>query len=104
MGLNILGVLYNILLDLGMIIDMDTLKYEGQYSKSIYTLAIFKTLSRHAKFFMISLRCLQNNLLGPGVELLLYLLIADKNSSLEKKGHQDTTLSGISSRMEVSTC
>ena len=29
MSLNILGVLYNVLLGLGMIIDIDTLKYES---------------------------------------------------------------------------
>jgi len=103
-GLNILEVSYNILLDLGIIIDIDTLKCKGQYSKLIYALAIFKTLSRHAKFLMISLRCFQDNLLSLGVKLLLHLLIANKNSSSEKGGYWDTTLLGISSRIEVSIC
>ena len=103
-GLNILEVLYDALLGLGIMIDMDTLKCKGQCPKLIYALVIFKILSRHTKFFIISLRCPQDSLSGPEVKLLLYLLIADKNSSLEKENHQDITLSEISSRIEVSTC
>jgi len=95
-------VSYNTLLGLKMIIDIDTLECNSQCSKSIHVLAIFKILSRHAKFFMISLRYLQGNLSGPEVELLLYLLIANKNLSLEKGSHRDMTLSEISSRIEVS--
>jgi len=53
---------------------------------------------------MISLRYLQDNLLDPEIELLLYLLIANKNFSLEKGGYQDVTLLGISSITEVSNC
>ena len=87
MGLNVLGVSYDVLLGLGMIIDIDTLKCEDQCPKSIQVLAIFKTLSRHAEFFRISFRCLHDNLSSPRVELLLYLLIADMNSSLKKGGH-----------------
>ena len=101
-GLNISEVLYNALLDLGIIIDINTLKCKGQCSKLIHALAIFKILSRHAKFLMISLRYFQDNLLGLGVKLLLYLLIANKNSSSKKRGYRDTTLLGISSRMKLS--
>jgi len=103
-GLNVLEVLYDALLSLEIMIDIDTLKCKGQCPKLIHALVIFKTLSRHTKFFIISLRCFQDSLSGPGVKLLLYLLIADKNSSLEKENYQDITLSGISSRIEVSTC
>jgi len=95
MGLNVLEVLYDTLLGLGMIIDMNTLKCKGQCPKSIHILVIFKTLLRHSEFFMISLRYLQDNLSGLEVELLLHLLIANKNSSLEKEGYQDTALLGI---------
>jgi len=87
MGQNILGMLYDVLLDLEIIIDVDTLKCKGQCPKSIQALVIFKTLSRHAEFFRISFRCLYDNLSGLGVELLLHLLIADTNFSLEKGGH-----------------
>ena len=103
-GLNVLEVLYNALLGLGMIIDIDTLKCKSQYPKSIYVLVIFKILLRYAEFFIISLKYLQDNLLDPGVKLLLHLLIADKNSFLEKGGHQNMTLSEISLRIKVSTC
>jgi len=86
-GLNVLGISYDALLSLEMMINIDTLKYKGQCSKLIYALTIFKTLSRYAKIFMISLRCFQDSLSGPEVKLLLYLLMANKNSSLEKGGH-----------------
>jgi len=87
MSLNILGVSYDVLLGLGIIMDIDTLKYEDQCPKLIQALAIFRTLSRYAKFFKISFRCLYDNLSSLGIESLLHLLIANINSSLEKGGH-----------------
>ena len=87
MGLNILGVLYDVLLGLGIIIDVDTLKCEDQCPKLIQALTIFRTLSRYAECFKISFRCLHDNLSSLEVKSLLYLLIADMNSSLEKGGH-----------------
>ena len=53
---------------------------------------------------MISLRYLQDNLSGLGVESLLHLSIAERNSSLEKGGHSVQDLSGISSRKDLSIC
>ena len=103
-GLNILGVLYNILLGLGMMIDIDSLKWHGQCSKLIYTLAMFMILTRHAKFLVITLRCLQDNLSGLEVKSLLYLLIDVKNFSLEKGGHLVAILSRISSSNKVLAC
>ena len=70
----------------------------------IHTLAIFMMLTRHAKFLVITLRCLQDNLSDLGVELLLYLLMDIKNSSFEKGGYLVAILSGISSSNKVLTC
>jgi len=83
-GLNIFGMSYEALLGLGIIIDVNILKYDGQYSKSIYALAILIKLLRHELLLMMTLRCLQDSLSGLGVEVLLYLLIKLLNSFTEK--------------------
>jgi len=101
MSLNVLGMLYNALLGLGIMIDVNVLNCVSQCSKLIYTLAIFMMLLRYDKCFMISLR---NSLSGPGVESLLYLWIDNKNSSFEKDDHLVEILSGISSNNEMLTC
>jgi len=87
MGLNIFGVLYNSLLDLGIIIDVDVLKCNGQCSNSIYVLAMLMILSRYSISLMISLICLQDSLSSLGVESFLNLSIAKRNSSLEKEDY-----------------
>ena len=51
--------------------DVDILKCDGQYPKSIHILAMFMMLLRHNKFSTISLRCLQDSLSGLGVKSLL---------------------------------
>ena len=66
-SLNILGVLYDALLGLG-IMDVDILKCNGQCPKSIHALVMFIMLLSHNIFLTISLRCLQDNLLGPEVK------------------------------------
>ena len=104
MGLNILGMPYNVLLGLGMMMDVDNLKCNSQYTKPIYVLAIFMTLLRHAKFLVITLRFFQDSLSDLEVKSLLHLLINNKNSSFEKGGHSVVILSGISSNNEVLTC
>jgi len=63
MGLNVLEVLYIALLGLGMMMDVDSLKWDGQCLKLIYALVIFMILTRHTKFLVIALKCLQDNLL-----------------------------------------
>ena len=103
-GLNILGVSYEALLGLGMMIDMEILKCISQYLNLIHTLAMLISLLRHSKFLMISLRYLQNNLSDLGVESLLYLYIAENNSSFEKGSHSVRALFGISSNSDTSTC
>ena len=104
MGLNILEASYNALLDLGMMMDIDSLKCDGQCPKLIHILARFMMLARHAKFLVITLRCLQDNLSGPEIKLLLHLLIDIKNSSFKKDSHLVVILFGISSNNEVLTC
>jgi len=103
-GLNILRVLYEVLLGLGMMIDVNILKCTGQYLNLIHILAMSINLLRHSKSLIISLRCLQNNLSGPGVESLLHLYIAERNSLFEKGSHSVRILSGISSNSDASTC
>ena len=56
--LNIFGVSYKALLGLGIMIDVNISKYDGQYSKSIYALAILIKLLRHELLLMMTLRCL----------------------------------------------
>jgi len=88
-GLNIFGMLYKGLLGLEMIINVDVLKYDGQYPNLKHMLAMSINLSRHSEFLMISLICCYDNLFSPRVELLLYLSIAKKNSCFEKGGHSE---------------
>jgi len=91
-SLNILGVLYEVLLGLGMMIDVDILKCNSQYPNLIYILVMLINLLKHSKSLMISLRCFQDNLSDSGVKSLLHLYIAKMNSSFEKdswsKKHQ----------------
>jgi len=61
-------------------------------------------LTRHAKFLVITLRYLQDNLSDLEVESLLHLLIDIKNSSFKKDGHLVAILSDISSSNKVLTC
>ena len=103
-GLNIFGMLYKGLLGLEMIINVDVLKYDGQYPNLKHMLAMSINLSRHSEFLMISLICCYDNLFSPRVELLLYLSIAKKNSCFEKGGHSEWGLSRILSIRLLLTC
>jgi len=103
-GINILGMLYDALLSLGMMMDVDILKCDGQCPKLIHVLAIFMMLLRYDKFLTISLKCLQDSLSGPEVESLLQLWMDDKNSSFKKDVHLVGKLFGISSNNKMSTC
>jgi len=84
MSLNVLGMLCEILLGLGIMMDIDVLKSASQCPRLIHALTIFMMLLRHDKFFIISLRCLQDSLSDIRVESLLYLWMDDKNSTLRK--------------------
>ena len=57
-GLNIFEMLYETLLGLGMIINIDVLKYNGQCPKSIHVLTILIKLLRQLLLLTMTLRCL----------------------------------------------
>ena len=82
-GLKALGELYDSLLDLGIMMDIETLKYEGQWPSSIHKSAILMSFLRYMTSLMILLKCLHNSLFGPVVDKLLYLAIELTNSSSE---------------------
>ena len=90
-GLKNLGESYNFLLGFEMMIDMNILKWEGQWPNSKHTSAMLIILFRHNLFLTIHLRYFHDNLLEPRVNELLYLAIELINSSSEKetyfKGH-----------------
>ena len=85
MGLKALGELYDLLLDFGIMMDVKILKCEGYNSK--YASAILIILFKHIISLIMILRCHQDNLLGPRVNKLLYLLIALMNSASTKESH-----------------
>jgi len=85
MGLKALGELYDFLLGFGIIMDVKILKCEGYNSK--HASAILIILFKHIVSLIIILRCHQDNLLGPRVNKLLYLLMALINSASIKGSH-----------------
>jgi len=70
-----------------MMIELDILKCDSQYSKLMDILAILINFLRYEQSLMITLRYLHNNFLGPGNDELLYLKIMLLNSSLENGIH-----------------
>ena len=95
---NDLVELYKALLSLGMIIVVDILKWDGQWSKSIQVLVMLVSLLMYSLFLTIFLRCLQNNLFNSRVKELLYLLMVSMIFTFEKGGHFVTFLSEILSK------
>ena len=87
MGQKAFGWSYEDLLGLGIIIVDEILKYSGQYPRLIHESVILTMLVRHESFLTISFKWHQVNLLGPGTNVSLHLLIADLNSSFEN-GYQ----------------
>ena len=83
-GQNILG---ESLLDLGMMIEDNILKYGSQYPKLIHVLVMLTRLFRHMSSLTIALRYFQNNLSSSRVNRLLHLAIVLLNS-LNEKGLQ----------------
>jgi len=69
-GQNILG---ESLLDLGIMIEDNILKYGSQYPKLIHVLAMLTRLFRHTSSLTIALRYFQNNLSSSRVNRLLHL-------------------------------
>ena len=58
---------------------------------------------KHALLLKIHLRCLHDNLLGPGVDKLLYLAIELMNSFSEKETQGVEATLGILSKASTST-
>ena len=69
----------------------------------MHALTILMKLLRHELLLTMTLRYLQDNLLGLGVEALLHLLMELLNSSSENRVHWVTGLFGISSNKSILT-
>ena len=102
-GLNDLGKSYEALLGLGIMTVVDFLKWDGQYPRSMYMLAILITLFKQLISWRMCLRWLYDNLSGPRVNELLQLAIAFLNSFLEKEAHGEDKNEAILSRTLIST-
>ena len=98
-----LGVLYDSLFSLGIIIVLAALKWDGQNSKLIQALATFTIFSKHRSLENRVLRCLQEIWSGPRADDDEYLAIASLNSCLEKAGHSMGVTWGILLRIQVLT-
>ena len=98
MGLNDFGESYDFLLDLGIMIVDEDLKYNGHDSNTKHMSVILMIFSRHTS----SLRWLYESLLEPGVDKLLYLVMDLMNSSFKKDGQHSDGLSEISFKMLTS--
>jgi len=100
--LNTLEKLYSSLLGLRMMMDVEILKCEGQWSNSKYTLAILIMFLKHILSLTIHLRCLHDNSSGPEDNELLHFEIELMNSSSEKRTYPIRYLFGISSNTLMS--
>jgi len=77
-GLNVLEELYEALLGLEMMMELDILKCNSQHPKLMYTLIMLMKFLRHKQLLTITLRYLHNSLSGPKVNELLHLKITPK--------------------------
>jgi len=82
---------------------VDDLKYNGHKPSLKQVLAIFMILLRHASLVMMHLKWCHVSLSGLGMDELLHLAMAFKNSFLEKGGHSSKALLGISWRILMLT-
>ena len=87
-----------------MIIDNDALKYDSQYPKLIYILAMLTMFSKHLSSLMTSLRCFHKILSGLGADKLLYLLMAIVNYFFEKEFYGKYELEESFSNNDMFTC
>jgi len=87
-------------LGLEIIIEVDILKYNGQWLKSVHILVILTMLDRHLLLFITTLRYLQETQSGPRVDKLLYFLITFLNSSFD---YSNKDFKGISSNKHIFT-
>ena len=96
-GLNDLEELYEALLGLEMIMELDILKCNSQCPKLMHALAMLMKFFRYKLLLTITLRYLHSNLLGSKVNELLHFKIALLNSSSENGVYIIIALFGISS-------
>jgi len=80
----VLGESYDFLLDLRMIMNIETLKFNGQWSNSMHALAITINFLRHVTSLIHFLKCLYNSLLDSRVDELLNfaMVLVSSTSSL----------------------
>ena len=100
-GLKALEKSYDSLLSLEMMIDVDILKCKGQWSNLKYISVMLIIFFRYKLSLTIYSRYLHDNLLGPRVDELLYLVIELINSSSEKETYSIGHLFGISFNMQM---
>ena len=86
-GQKVLGVSYDFLLGLGMMMVDETLKCNSQWSNSMHALAMSMNFLRHVASLTYLLRCFYDNLSGLGINELLHFAIVLVNSSSEKGFH-----------------
>ena len=102
-GWKAFGLSYDDLFGLGMTTVVDTLKYLGQWPRSIHASAMLMILERQSSFLKMSFQWRHVSLSGPGVDVSIHLLIADLNSYLEKEFQLWRGLYATSLRMLGST-
>ena len=93
-----------ILLGLGMIMDNNALKCDGQCPKLTQILAMLMILLKHLSSLTTCLRCFHEILSGSGADKLLHLSIAIINSFLKKEFYSECYLVRRSSNKDSLTC
>ena len=87
-----------------MMMDKDTLKYNGQCPKLIQALAMLTMLFKYLLSLTTNLRCFYEIPSGLRVDKLLHLSIAIINSFLEKEFYDEYCLDKSFSSKDLFTC
>ena len=95
-GLRAFEQLYNFLLSLRIMMDIKTLKYNGQWPKLMHVSAILINFLKYTASLIILLKYFYDNLSGPEVNKLLHFTIKLINSSSKNSFHLIVGLLGIS--------
>jgi len=102
MSQKILGESYNALFSFGIIIEVNILKWNGQWL--IHVLAILTMLLRHFSFLITTLRHFHDIQSGLYIDKSLHLIITLLNSLLENGIQIDVSFDGISSKISEFIC
>ena len=81
---------------------VDVLKWEGQWPNSKQALVMLMISFKYVLSLIMLLRYLYKSLLGPGVDILLHLVMELMNSFSKKGTQVDNTENGILFRISVS--